>query len=73
MTDVIIHLEVEQQKQWLQNWLEYSTPYQRSKEPAENLPDMHTWVGNSKRWPGDFIKQKERVNMLMCTFQKALF
>ena len=50
----------------------YSTSYRRSKEPAENLPDMRVWEDrNSERWQGDFIKQKEWISMFMCTFQET--
>ena len=52
----------------------YFTSYRRTKELAKNLPDMRVWEdGNSERWREDIIKQKERISMLMSTFQKTLF
>ena len=54
--------------------MRYFSSYRRTTEPAENLPDMHVWEdGNSEHWRGDITKQKERISMFMCKFQKTSF
>ena len=53
------------------NW---SSMFKKESHNIKKMLLIRVWeAGNSERWWGDIIKQKERISMFMCTFQKTSF